>query len=186
MPPKVKTQKEDIIRAAVDLVRAQGCDGLNARNLAAALQCSTQPIFSNFPSMEALHMAVVEAADALSQQYIAEEIRSNRYPPYKASGMAYIRFAKEEPELFRLLYMRDRTSETVPEETSLGQQMETMVQGNTGLDSQDAKLFHLEMWAWVHGIAVMIATGFLDLGQELISRMMTDVYQGLKKQHEKE
>ena len=186
MPPKVRIPKEDVIRAAVDLVRQSGSNALNARDLATALRCSTQPIFSNFPSMEALRMAVVEAADALSQQYMAEEIQAKRYPPYKATGMAYIRFAKEERELFRLLYMRDRSQEYVPEETVLGHQMETMVRDNTGLVSDDAKLFHLEMWAWVHGIAAMVATGFLELDQELISHMMTDVYQGLKKRHEKE
>ena len=186
MPPKVRIQKDDVIRAAVDLVRRSGSNALNARDLATALHCSTQPIFSNFPSMEALRTAVVEAADALSQQYMVDEIQSKRYPPYKATGMAYIRFAKEERELFRLLYMRDRSREYVPEETALSHQMEAMVQDNTGLVSDNAKLFHLEMWAWVHGIATMVATGFLELDQELISHMMTDVYQGLKKRHEKE
>jgi len=59
-----------------------------------------------------------------------------------------------------------------------------MVQHNTGVTRERAELFHLEMWAYVHGIAVMIATGFLDLEQELISRMLTDAYQGLKKHYE--
>ena len=39
------------------------------------------------------------------RQYIAEDMSSGEYPPYKASGMAYIRFADEERELFRLLFM---------------------------------------------------------------------------------
>ena len=42
---------------------------------------------------------------------------------------------------------------------------------------------HLEMWAYVHGIATMFATGFLDLDWELVSRMLTDSYQGLRKQY---
>ena len=45
------------------------------------------------------------------------------------------------------------------------------------------KLFHLEMWVYVHGIATMFATGFLDLEWDLISKMMSDCYQGLKKQY---
>ena len=42
------------------------------------------------------------------------------------------------------------------------------------------------MWAYVHGIAAMFATGFLDLEEDLISNMLTDVYQGLRKQHNME
>lgn len=186
MPPKVRITKEDIINVAVDIVQKNGEQAINARNISGALNCSTQPVFSNFSTMEELRLAVVDKADALCQEYMKREVESGKYPPYKANGMAYIRFAKEEKELFKLLYMRDRSSETIPEETDVGNQMETIVHNNTGLEGSDIKLFHLEMWAYVHGIATMIATGFLDLDWDLISKMLTDSYQGLKKQYEKE
>lgn len=186
MPPKIKITKEDIINTAVNIVRKEGVPALNARNIAGALNCSTQPVFSNFATMDELRQAVVEAADSLCQEYMQRETEKGQYPTYKASGMAYIRFAKEEKELFKLLYMRDRTEEKIPEDTDINKQMESMVQSNTGLNGMDAKLFHLEMWAYVHGIATMIATGFLELDWNLISRMLTDSYQGLKKQFDKE
>lgn len=186
MPPKVKITKADIVRAAMEIVREKGDGALNARSLAQALECSTQPVFSNFPTMEALRIAVAEEAETLYLAYIERETESGKYPPYKASGMAYIRFAREERMLFRLLYMRDRSTEAVQKETELGNRMAEMVQGNTGLGVESAKLFHLEMWAFVHGIAAMVATGFLDLEEELISRMLTDSYQGLKKHFAKE
>ena len=97
--------------------------------------------------------------------------------------MAYIRFAKEEKELFKLLYMRDRKGESTPEGSALNDKMETIVQNNTGLTGKDVKIFHLEMWAYVHGIAAMFATGFFDLEWELVSRMLSDAYQGLRKQY---
>lgn len=184
MPPKVKITKEDIIKTAVELVREHGADALNARAVAAALDCSTQPIFSNFATMDELRFAVISAADKLCGEYIRREVESGKYPPYKASGMAYIRFAKEEKNLFSLLYMRDRSSESeATEEDELTVRMEDMVHGNTGLDGKSAELFHLEMWAVVHGIASMLATGFVELDWELISRMLTDTYLGLKKQY---
>lgn len=186
MPPKVKITKEDIINTAVEIVRKSGDQAINARTVAAMLNCSTQPVFSNFANMEELRLAVVEQADAICGDYIQREIESGKFPSYKASGMAYIRFAKEEKELFKLLYMRDRSGEVIPEEAGLTGEMQTMVQNNTGLDETDAKLFHLEMWAYVHGIATMFATGFLDLEWELVSRMLTDAYQGLKKQYQME
>ena len=184
MPPKVRILKEDIIDTAVGLVRKNGESALNARNIAVALKCSTQPIFSNFSTMEELRFAVIKAADDLCQEYMKREVEKGEYPEYKASGMAYIRFAKEEKELFKLLYMRDRTNEVVPDEIDTN--MESIVQENTGLEGLDARLFHLEMWAYVHGIATMLATGFCELDWDLISRMLTDSYQGLNKKFKKE
>ena len=183
MPPKIRITKEDIIETAVEIVRKSSAESINARNIATVLKCSTQPIFSNFASMEELRLAVVEKAEKICYDYIKQEIESGKYPPYKASGMAYIRFAKEEKELFKLLYMRDRTNESVPESTELDNKMETIVHSNTGLKDDEAKLFHLEMWAYVHGIAVMVATNFENLDNELISRMLTDAYRGLRKHY---
>lgn len=185
MPPKVKITKEDIINAAFELVRTNGEENLNARNIAASLNCSTQPIFSNFENMQLIRMAVIKKAEDLCEEYIQREVSNGKYPRYKASGMAYIRFANEEKELFKLLYMRDRTKEEIPEETDLGNEMEGIVYQNTGLDKQNAKLFHLQMWAFVHGIASMLATGYLSLSEDLISTMLTNMYEGMKKQYER-
>lgn len=183
MPPKTKIEKEEIMKAAVELTRKGGSTAVNARALAAILNCSTQPIFSNFESMEDLKRALIQKAEELCSSFIQKEIAENKYPPYKASGMAYIRFAKEERELFKLLYMRDRKEEEQEPTSDLGQQMEKIVHSNTGLSPSAAKLFHLEMWACVHGIASMYATGFFEPEEELVSQMLTDTYQGLKKQY---
>ncbi len=183
MAPKSKVTKEEIIQAAVAIVRREGAQNLNARLLAKELGCSTQPIFSNFTSMEELRAAVIAQAALLSDQYRQQETARGEFPAYKAGGMAYIRFAREERELFKLLYMRDRASEAIPEETAEGAQMEALVRQNTGLSGEAMKLFHLEMWAFVHGIASMTATGFLELDGALISKMLTDCYQGLRKQY---
>ena len=181
MAPKVRITKDDIISASVELVRRDGEDALNTRAIASYLGCSTQPIFSNFSSMEELKIEVVKAADALCNEYTLAEISRNEFPVYKARGMAYIRFAKEEKQLFKLLYMRDRAEENVEEQEDCGASdaISNVVEA-TGLDKDSAAMFHLEMWAFVHGIASMTATGFLDLDRELISKMVTDAYQGLK------
>ncbi len=183
MPPKIKVTKEDIVNAAVQIVRHGGVEAINARTLADTLHCSTQPIFSNFDRMEDLRFAVIEKADALCMDYMRREVESGEFPAYKANGLAYIRFAKEEKQLFKLLYMRDRSDEVIPESSTVTEEMETIVHNNTGLCDTDAKLFHLEMWAYVHGIATMFATGFLDLDWELVSKMLTDSYNGLRKQY---
>ena len=184
MPPKVRIHREEIIEAGIDIVRTQGEAALNARSVAAVLQCSTQPVFSNFATMQELRLAVIAEAEKLYKACMQQEM--NHHPPYKASGMAYIRFAKEEKELFKLLFMRDRSDEVIPEQTELDCQMEQMVHSGTGLEGEEARLFHLEMWAYVHGIAVILASGYLELDMARVSRMLTDAYQGLKKQFRKE
>lgn len=186
MPPKVRITKDEIVNAALDLARLGGNQLLNARTVASRLGCSTQPIFSNFSTMEDLVQAVLARAQTLYNEYTQREIASGNYPDYKASGMAYIRFAREEKELFKMLFMCDRDGQPIPEYDELNSRMEEKVRENTGLDGDDKKLFHLEMWAFVHGIATMFATGFLDLPWELVSKMLTDAYQGLRKQYESE
>ena len=183
MPKSVTITKESIINATVELVRREGADAINARAVARELNVSTQPIFSNFASINDLFIATVERSVEIFREYMQRELESGIYPDYKASGMAYIRFAKEQKELFKLLYMRDRTGEGYTEEESLFSEMEKMVHDSTGLVGDDTTKFHFEMWTLVHGIATMLATNYLTLKEEAISAIITDVYQGLKKQY---
>lgn len=180
MPPKVKTSKEDIVKTAVNLVRSSGEQAINARNIASALNCSTQPIFSNFSTMEELRRAVKEAAFELYQSYLQRDTASGKYPPYKASGMGYIHFAREEKELFKLIFMCDRSNEVIKEDREAVRPLLELIQQNLGISEDNALLFHLETWIYVHGIATMIATSYLNLDDDLISKLLTDAYEGLK------
>ena len=182
MPPKVKITKEDIIKTAIELVRREGTGALNARAIADALSCSTQPIFSNFETMDELQKAMVAAAYGRYLDLIQNEIKSEKYPPYKAFGMAYIRFAQEEKELFKLLFMRDRTGEDLSPSPDFEESVQMIMQAN-GLPRETAMLMHLEMWSCVHGIGTMLATDFLTLDESLVSDMLSDVYQGVRARH---
>lgn len=180
MPPISKIKREDILAAAVEIVRESGDAALNARALAQRLSCSTQPIFSNYSSMDELRGEVLRYAGETYGRFVAEDVKSGKYPPYKASGMAYIRFAAEERELFKLLFMRDRTGESRTEEQKQMEPVYAAIQAGTGLSKEEAMLFHLEMWSCVHGIATMVATSYQLWDRELISRVLTDIYQGLR------
>lgn len=183
MPPKVKVTKEAIINAAMDIVRENGAAALNARAVAARLDCSTQPIFSNYNNMEELRADVIAQANKLYQSYLQQDMSSGEFPAYKASGMAYIRFAQEERELFKLLFMRDRSAEDLTGEERKIDGMVEIIHQTTGLSKEEAFLFHLEMWVCVHGIATMVATAYLNWDRELTSRMLTDVFEGLKSRY---
>ena len=180
MPRKTVVFRKDIINAAVELVRTEGHESLNARALAKALGCSTQPIFSNFSSMDDLMTSILEAALDVYNNFVRREFeRDSGYPPYKTNGMAYIRFAIEEKNLFKLLFMRDRTNDPEPVEKSTFTDVLPLIMKATGLSENQAALFHLEMWTCVHGIAVMAATSYYSWDEKLASKAMTDTYQGL-------
>ena len=180
MPPKFKFTKDEITNAALNVTRKNGISGLTARALATELGCSVKPIFGLFKNMEEVQQEVLIAANLLYQNYLQEDMAKGKYPPYKASGMAYIRFAKEERELFRLLFMRDRSNEKIEENKEEIKPLMQLIQQNLGISEDDAYLFHLEMWLYVHGIATMIATSYLDWDDEFISKVITDAYMGLK------
>ncbi len=182
MPPKVKITKKDILQTALELLRQNGETALGARSIAAALNCSTQPIFSNFATMEDLQEAILTAAYEHYFGFLKSEAESGKYPRYKAFGMAYIRFAKEEKELFKLLFMCDRNGNALTPTADFEASVE-ILQSTHNISREKAELMHLEMWACVHGIATMLATSFTELDWSLISDMLTDVYQGIRARH---
>jgi len=178
MPPRCKFKREEITAAALAITRSEGVSAVTARAIGAKLGSSSKVIFSLFQNMEEVQQEVIRAASALYQSYLDEDMKSGKYPPYKASGMAYIRFAKEEKELFKLLFMRDRSEEVISSNPEDVKPLIRIIQQNTGMSEQDAFVFHLEMWVFVHGIATMIATGYVEGDWELISKMLTDSYLG--------
>ena len=182
MPPKVKVSKEEIINTAISLIRKSGASAVNARSIAAELGCSTQPIFSNFATMEDLQNAVIIKAYGLYTEFLQREAESGKYPVYKSYGMAYIRFASEEKELFKLLFMCDRTGKSFIPTADFDASVEMIMSANK-ITKEKAELMHLEMWVSVHGIATILATSFLSLEWELISNILTDIYQGIRAKH---
>ena len=179
MPPIPRYTKEEISSIAFKMVKENGYDTLTARDLAKKLGTSTRPIFTAFENMDKLKNEIIYKAAELFEKYKKDEIEKKEYPDYKASGMAYIRFAKEEKNLFKLLFMRDRTSEKDINELSISDEVD-MVTKNLSISNEDATNFHIKMWVMMHGFATMVATGYLDLDFDTISKITSDVYNALK------
>jgi len=122
---------------------------------------------------------VMAMAGEYYSKYFDEHIKRQDVPPYKATGLAYIQFAKDEKELFKLLFMRDRTDEQIQEGEHSYDIAINMIMTSIGLEYDAARKLHLEMWIFVHGIATMLATSYLDMGDEFIREVMSDAYQGI-------
>ena len=183
MPPKIKITKNEIVETAFNLLRKNGEGAINARSVANALECSTQPVFSNFKTMDKLREEVIKVAYESYLGFIKREVDNEKYPRYKAFGMAYIRFAKEESELFKLLFMRDRRSEDTTLSTTDFEQSVQMIMNANGVTYEKAKLIHTEIWIFVHGIATILVTSFLNIEWDDVSDMVTDAYRGIMARH---
>lgn len=178
MPAKKQITKEVILETALNMVREGGMGSLNVRRLASRCGCSTQPIYLSFSGIEELKRELSKRILAVYDQFMRNELSAGRYPEYKAIGMGYIDFARKERELFKFLFMRNRAGENGIGEDHFDEDAMAMMK-NYGLYEDKARRLHAEMWVFVHGIATMYATGYLDWEWETVSQMLTDVYTGL-------
>ena len=179
MPPKAKFTKQKLIDESLALIRRDGVDALSARNLGACLGCSSRPIFTLYNSMAELQHDVLVQAYALYHKYIAEETASGKYPPYKASGMAYVRFAVEEKELFKLLFMRERSTKEISEDVCDPIIVERILEA-THFTREQAQQLYLSMWIHAHGIATMLVTSYFTMSMEEISEEITRAYTSIR------
>ena len=98
MPPKPTITKQEILAAAVQLVREGGLGNVNARSLAQALGCSTQPLFRVYTSMEALRTDLKEELDRQYDAFMAQRMtEENRL---LSQAIAYVAFARQAERLF--------------------------------------------------------------------------------------
>ena len=173
--PEIKITKERLIDEAVGLIRESGAQALNARALAKRAGVSTQPIFSHFAGMQDLKNACLQKAVALYGASLQKEIAADPAHKFRAMGLGYIRFAREEKELFRWLFMRDAKKDPLDLPDVAAEPVQVL-RDAVGLSREDAERFHLEMWVVVHGIATMIVTGTFDWDEEKISMVLGDLY----------
>ncbi len=182
MPPKAKFTREQIVKAALDIVERDGADALTARALGQALKSSARPIFTVFDSMDEVRTAAVDAAKSVYAEYVARGLAET--PAFKGVGTEYIRFAAEKPTLFRLLFMSERDGAT-DVNTVLGAIddsapaiLQSVIDGYS-LDRAAAERLYLHLWLYTHGIAALIATGVCEFTAGDISDMLTSVFVGM-------
>lgn len=184
MPPKAKFTKEEIIEAALEIVRSEGFPALTARALGAKLGSSARPIFTVFQSMEEVQQAVVDAAKAMYGEYV--QIGLSDTPAFKGVGTQYILFSMNEPKLFQLLFMEERTdapelSEVLPIIDENYDAILSSVKDGYGLLPETAEKLYRHLWIYTHGIAALCATKTCRFSGKEISAMITEVFVGLLK-----
>ena len=188
MPPKVKFTREEILVAAYELLRKKGKEALTARSLASALGTSTAPIFTAFESIDALTDAVRTRAKEAYDAYLHEGLL---HPiPFKGTGLAHIRFAKDEPLLFRFLFVENGTvdpiSHYLPGEGENERLVRDTLENSYGYDTAMAKRLYNHLSVYVHGLAMLYAYGHAVFDEGDIDRMLSEVFHALKSYKEEE
>ena len=180
MPAKAKVTKEMIIDAAFAVAREAGAESINARTVSHRLNCSTQPVMYHFATIEELKRAVYGKADRYHSEYLMDLKR----PPEGVMlgiGLNYIRFAMEEPHLFRFLFQSDffdgaTLLELVDAEelTPVLSAMREALQ----LNMEQTKKVFLTIFLFAHGYASITANNSLQYDEEMINAHLKQAYRG--------
>lgn len=179
MPPKAKITKEMVVEAGFSVARESGWEALNARTVAKKLGCSTQPVMYHFATMESLRQAVYEKADAFHSAYL---MNVSGVDPMMEIGRNYIRFAAQEKNLFRLLFLSNGFSGSSISQLMDGEDLLpilSVLMEEAGLALMDAKAVFRTLFLMVHGYACLFACNALDYDPDTISADLELVFQGV-------
>lgn len=180
MPPKAKITKDMIIDAAFEIARKSGAENINARTVSKRLSCSTQPVMYHFTTIEELK----RAAYAKSNQYHTEYLMSankQQEDVMLGIGLNYIRFAIEEPYLFRFIFQSGFDTHNSLLEMMDSEELTPIIsvmQEAMDMSIEQTKEVFLTLVLFVHGYASIIANNSLEYDEELIKTHLERVYTG--------
>ena len=163
MPRKPKYTKEEIAEHSLEIIRKQGAQNLTARELAKELGTTVAPIFVHYSSMDELQQEVHVLARNRFREYIRKGM--DEKIPFLGVGMRYVRFAREESELYRFLFLSDNVADAKAshygmDEFNRSQEMvRECVKDFYRMDDLQAEHFSRNMWLVAHSMATLIVAG---------------------------
>lgn len=159
MSSKVKTDKEDILNAALEIVRAKGIDGLTVREIALSLGVSTRPIFTHYNKKERLLHDLYLRAKSVYEECVLRGLEAEQ--PFIGFWKQYIRFAWDEPNLYRFLFLSRPDKEIAGPFESMKYARELArkpVMETYRMDEHTADIFFMYMWLVISGFCTLIVT----------------------------
>ena len=179
MPPKTRIIKDMIIDAAVEIARNSGYENISARTVSGQLHCSTQPVMYHFPTIDAMKRAAYEKADRMHSEYLMTVMPGK--DPVLSIGLNYIRFAVEEPQLFRFLfqsgYAKEHSLKEMIDSEELIPVLSAMQEGS-GLSTEKTRQIFLTVALFAHGYASIIANNGLEYDEILTAEHLEQTWNG--------
>ncbi len=179
MAPRIKVTEDMIVSAAVEVIRQSGYESVNARKIAAQLHCSTQPVMYHFATMDSLKRAAYAEADHLHTTYLINFSKDK--DPVLDIGLNYIRFAVEEPQLFRFLFQSGYARESSLLEMINSEELKpvlSVMQEELKMDMETTREVFLIVALFAHGYASILAGNALEYDEALIAEHLERVWNG--------
>ncbi len=187
MPPSPIIDQKSLLQAAIDLIRENGIENLNARSLAHKLNCSTKPIFRIYESMEALKDDAYKQAEKIYEEYLFS-IKDDSISPFLQVGINYVRFSHYEKNLFKFIFLSDylkiSSFDSIVDMADMPQIIDGLVKVNQQ-SAEDARLLYTSLWSVTHGISCTIATNQYNLNEKEVLKLLSINYQGVLSQLKK-
>ena len=182
MPPKAKFTRDEIIEAALAILREKDISAVTAREIGNYLGCSARPIFTVFENMGELLEALALKVREIYTGYVQEGLQQD--PAFKGVGQAYILFAIQEPKLFQLLFMRKQSEDMglnkiLPEIDHNYPLILASITDHYPVSNEDAVMLYRHLWIYSHGIATLCATSMCRFTGQEIGMMLTQVFKAL-------
>lgn len=181
MPTTLKITKEKILDAAFSIARSYGINKVSNREIAKRLNCSIRPIYYQFKNVDELNKELYVKIEKFFYKFIMDNM-IDTMPLYKQVGINYIKFAREETNLFKFLFMT--RSDLIPKEFISKDQEDfkelvKLIKISTKLSDKDVESFHIKMWIFAHGIATLSANNTVEFNDEQISHLLSLEFQAL-------
>lgn len=180
MPPKTRITKDMVLDAAFEVARTMGAENLNARTVAEKLGCSTQPVMSCFKTIEDMKRAVYEKLDWYHTGYLMD-VKPPQEDMMTGIGLNYIRFAVEEPHLFRFLFQSGYAKESSLMEMIESEQLKPVIavmQEGLSLTERQTKDAFLLLAVFAHGYASILANESLAFDEAKAAGYLEKAYYG--------
>lgn len=175
MPRQPRFSKEDIVAAGLRIVRTSGFETVSARALGKELGTSSSPMFTMFKDMNEVTDAIRTAAE---QSFIARmEGVTDYFPAFKEFGLRLVAFAKEDPNLFQMLFLGKDARPEIAE--SIARDCLTPIEQGYGLTREQTEILFRQMWPVACGIAALCVKHPEDFSEEEVSRMLSYHFGGI-------
>lgn len=185
--PTQKITKEMVVDAAFAIAREEGVEHVLVKSIAQRLGCSVQPIYSYCESMDGLRQALVERAGEYLREYVSARINPQDY--FRSTGFAHLSFAREEPQLYKLYFLRRRPDfHSVKDiyEKECTPQVAEFLSSSLHISPEQARALHLHMVLYSVGISAILATSQSDIPIEELAGQLDAAYHAFMAQAMKE
>ena len=183
MRRKVYT-KDQILKAAHEVVLESGFEKFTARNVAKKMGISTQPIYLEFKNMEDLKRTLLHKIQTdLTRKFMSQPITGDLIVD---APVHYVEFAMKKPKLFKALFVDPKGGGPIMYEYSVEFYKELSKESRRfgKLPKEDFNLLHLEAWIVVNGLVTMLLAGIISLTREelieLVQQLIEDISEGKK------